>query len=428
MQSCIDRDSAGTRTIKVGKVYVEVSDLLEHLLLGKPLNGITRVILQSLSGLVNAYGANAVRLLAYDSLSKIMREKPAVLLAALYRKPSGRSLFAEHPLGAALIVQFWAKATPRTNDTLFHAGNWWWRPRALQAFAQMKAQSGAKAIFFIHDLIPIVRPEFVAPDHVERFKTGFAEVANHADLLITSSKAAQNGIKKHLTATGLPQTRVTQVRLAHEFQVMPELGFHPLHALFYAKQRHVQQRDFDKLMGNLNQSPFALMVGTIENRKNVPTVLRAWRELSTSLSGTLPKLVLLGKWGQGAEEMKALLKITNNINSRVLVLNSATDDQLEQLYKACAFTIFVSQYEGWGLPIGESLWFGKNVIILNGSVSAQENLKTAAVVNEDVDRTQASIAKALAGTSYKPVVGGHLRTINDFTEALAKAVSVSQTN
>ncbi len=146
----------------MGKVYVEVSDLLEHLLLGKPLNGITRVILQSLAGFVNAYGPNAVRLLACDSLAGAMRERPANLLAALYRQPSGGSLFAEHPLGAALIVQFWSKAAPQVNDTLFHAGNWWWRPPALQTFVKLKAASGAKAVFFIHDLISIMRPEFAA--------------------------------------------------------------------------------------------------------------------------------------------------------------------------------------------------------------------------------------------------------------------------
>ncbi len=163
----------------MSKIYVEVSDLLEHLLLGKPLNGITRVILHSVAAFVNAFGENAVRLLAYNSLANTMREKPAHVLAALYRSSPGRSLFAEHLLGAALLVLFWAKATPQAEDTLFHAGNWWWRPRALQAFTAMKAQSGSTAIFFIHDLIPIIHPEFVAADHVERFKIGFAELRLH---------------------------------------------------------------------------------------------------------------------------------------------------------------------------------------------------------------------------------------------------------
>ncbi len=413
--------------MEVGKVYVEVSDLLEHLLLGKPLNGITRVIIQSLAGFVKSYGADAVRLLAYDSLSRTMREKPAALLAALYRRPSRSSLFSEHPLGAALIVQFWAKAKPQADDVLFHAGNWWWRPRALQAFIEMKTRTGVGAIFFIHDVIPIVRPEFVAPDHVARFNIGFAEVSKHADLLITSSKAAQYDIKKHLAAINFPKMSVMQVPLAHEFQVLPALGFHPLHALFYAKQTSKKDKDFSKLMGSLSQSSFVLMVGTIENRKNVPAVLQAWRDLSSTLDDRLPKLVLLGKWGQGALEMKALLKTTNYIDGRVLVLNSASDDQLEQLYKACAFTIFVSQYEGWGLPIGESLWFGKSVIILSSSPSSQENLETAAMVDSSVEPAQAAIAQALGGISYKSAGKQHLRTVNNFAEALSEAVTAIQT-
>lgn len=332
-------------------------------MLGKSLTGISRVILQSLRAIVCEFGEDRVRLLAYDSLSRKMREKSVKLLAPLYRKPLGKSLFAEHPLGISLICQFWSEAVPNAEDTLFHAGNWWWRPSALEAFEKLKLVTGSRTCFFIHDLIPIVRPEFFAEDHVKKFETGFWKVARLADKLLTSSRSAHYDIVRHLRNIGVNEKIVEQVPLADEFLSMPSLGFHPIQALAYSVKNRLQNRAFTKFTTNNNAQHFVLMVGTIENRKNVPLVLETWKSLETTLGDALPHLVLVGKWGQGAAEMRSFLKSNQNVNGRVHVLNYITDTQLEQLYRACEFTIFISQYEGWGLPVGESMWFGKDVLV-----------------------------------------------------------------
>ena len=44
-----------------------------------------------------------------------------------------------------------------------------------------------------------------------------------------------------------------------------------------------------------------------------------------------------------------------------------TDDELTWLYSRAAFTVFPSLAEGWGLPIGESLWFGKPCVASNAA-------------------------------------------------------------
>ena len=43
----------------------------------------------------------------------------------------------------------------------------------------------------------------------------------------------------------------------------------------------------------------------------------------------------------------------------IAVAETPSDAELAFLYRNCRFTVFPSLYEGWGLPIGESLWFGK---------------------------------------------------------------------
>ena len=50
-----------------------------------------------------------------------------------------------------------------------------------------------------------------------------------------------------------------------------------------------------------------------------------------------------------------------------MCIRDRSDATLYQLYERCLFTVFPSFYEGWGLPVGESLWFGKNCIASNAS-------------------------------------------------------------
>ncbi len=404
------------------KIYIEVSDLLEHILVGKSVTGISRVILQSLSGLVREFGEDRVRLMAYDSLSRKMREKPANLLAPLYRKPLGRSLFAEHPLGLSLICQFWSDAAPNAEDILFHAGNWWWRPVALEAFEKLKLVTGSRACFFIHDLIPIVRPEFVAVDHVERFGASFGVVARLADQLLTSSQSARDDIVHHLKNIGMTGQSVEQVPLADEFVPVPNLGFHPIHALVYCAKKFKQERAFAKFTTNSNARPFVLMVGTIENRKNIPFVLKTWKSLATKLGEALPQLVLVGKWGQGAAEMYGFLKNSQNVSGYVHVLNYITDIQLEQLYRACEFTIFISRYEGWGLPIGESMWFGKDVLVskdfnLRPDMSNLNDSSNTAQSNTIYEISLALFARKLSAPNQQM-----LRSLTQFQNDISKRI------
>jgi glycosyltransferase involved in cell wall biosynthesis len=44
---------------------------------------------------------------------------------------------------------------------------------------------------------------------------------------------------------------------------------------------------------------------------------------------------------------------------QVRVIHAPSDRELAWLYQNCLFTAYPSLYEGWGLPVGESVWFGK---------------------------------------------------------------------
>ena len=70
----------------------------------------------------------------------------------------------------------------------------------------------------------------------------------------------------------------------------------------------------------------------------------------------MPLLVLAGKMGHQSEPIRILV---DRDQPPVLILEHLDDQSLEYLYTHSQFTIFPSLLEGWGLPVGESLWFGK---------------------------------------------------------------------
>jgi glycosyltransferase involved in cell wall biosynthesis len=81
--------------------------------------------------------------------------------------------------------------------------------------------------------------------------------------------------------------------------------------------------------------------------------------LRESLKEQLPLLVFPGKYGRGGAEFQSLLASDADLAQSVRVLRSPSGADLAWLYQHCLFTVYPSQFEGWGLPVGEAARFGK---------------------------------------------------------------------
>ena len=112
---------------------------------------------------------------------------------------------------------------------------------------------------------------------------------------------------------------------------------------------------------------FILCVGTIEIRKNHRILLDVWTHLRKELGDRTPILVLVGRHGWLIDEL--IYKMQNNpdLKRDVLWLRDILDQQIAWLYKNCLFTIYPSHYEGWGLPVAESLALGQICLASNSS-------------------------------------------------------------
>ena len=103
---------------------------------------------------------------------------------------------------------------------------------------------------------------------------------------------------------------------------------------------------------------FVLVVGSLDVRKNQRVIYQAY-QIALSQGHTLPTLVLVGPHGRMWQEVVHLIQRDVRLRDRVIVATDVGDRELAWLYRHCSYTIYPSLCEGWGLPIGESLAFGK---------------------------------------------------------------------
>jgi glycosyltransferase involved in cell wall biosynthesis len=105
-----------------------------------------------------------------------------------------------------------------------------------------------------------------------------------------------------------------------------------------------------------------LCVGTIDRRKNQVSLVRAW--IALSRRRPMPLLVLAGRFNGMSDDVRILLE---REDCPVKVIEGPSDEDVGALYAACQFTVFPSHFEGWGIPVGESLWFGKACLASNAT-------------------------------------------------------------
>ena len=109
---------------------------------------------------------------------------------------------------------------------------------------------------------------------------------------------------------------------------------------------------------------YALIVSTIEARKNHLLLFRVWRRMLEEMpSDCVPTLVFAGRIGWLVADLMQQIANTDNLGGKLVIVESPCDTDLASLYHGCLFTLLPSFFEGWGLPVRESLAFGKPCLI-----------------------------------------------------------------
>jgi glycosyltransferase involved in cell wall biosynthesis len=149
------------------------------------------------------------------------------------------------------------------------------------------------------------------------------------------------------------------------------LGIHPdkIHVIYEAAREGMKPLAPDACQPALDKyqirRPYLLCVGTIEPRKNLLTLIRAYDELLRETEHR-PQLVLAGGRGWLCDEVFALVE-TLKLGDQVRFTGYVDEADLPALYSAARVFLYPSLYEGFGLPPLEAMACGAPVVASNAS-------------------------------------------------------------
>lgn len=232
---------------------------------------------------------------------------------------------------------------------------------------------GARNVYTLHDLVPLRLP-YTTADKKRAYYRLCHRIAREADHILTVSEASRIDL---INILGVPEDKVSNLYQASDIAS----------ALAGIDEAFIT-RYVEGLLGTGLREYF-LYFGAIEPKKNVARLLEAY--LASSATS---RLVIVGGPGWGGEQDVKLLKslVSLDAGKRIIWLGYLPRDMLAMLIAGARATVFPSLYEGFGLPVLESMALGTPVITSTTS-SLPEVAGDAALLVDPYDVH--SIARAI---------------------------------
>ena len=234
-------------------------------------------------------------------------------------------------------------------DVLLVLGSPWSHPDYATFVQAQRERHGIRFALLVYDLIPLRRPEWCDRGLVRLFREWFTTVFPLCDAVFAISRATAADVEAYARQRGITLPgAVVPIPIG--------TGFGPTLA-------HDPASRSERLPA---VGEYALIVSTIEARKNHLLLFRVWRRLLEELPREqVPTLVFAGRIGWLVDDLMRQIANTDNLDGKLVIIENPSDPDLAALYQGCLFTLFPSFFEGWGLPVTESLAFGKPCLISN---------------------------------------------------------------
>lgn len=236
---------------------------------------------------------------------------------------------------------------------------------------------GAKNVYTLHDLVPLRLP-YTTLDNKRRYLRLCRSIAKRADHIVTVSETSRTDIIELL---GVSSERVTNTYQAVSIP-----------AKFKDKPLEVVKREVEGTFGLCFREYF-LFFGSIEPKKNIGRLIEAYLG-----SDVETPLVIVGAQAWKSEQelrllyedhIRSLIRVGHEtrVKRRVVQLDYAPFPLLVSLIRGAKATLFPSLYEGFGLPVLESMMLGTPVMSSNVS-SIPEVVGDAACLVDPYDTRQ----------------------------------------
>jgi glycosyltransferase involved in cell wall biosynthesis len=194
---------------------------------------------------------------------------------------------------------------------------------------------GPAMIMTFHDAGPWRYPEALTSHGRIYFRTLLARGMHSCSSVITVSEHARSEIGYFLGERFLPKITVISEAARPAFSIPCSDAYRKEVRAKYA----LPERYF-------------LAVTTIEPRKNLVTLLDAFKQLNIHSNMSCPPLVIVGRKGWNFDDILAYM---GELEGKVVFPGHVSDDELVALYQMATCLVFPSLYEGFGLPVLEAM-------------------------------------------------------------------------
>ncbi|MDF1757418.1 MAG: glycosyltransferase family 1 protein [Legionellaceae bacterium] len=299
------------------KIILDVTRLVRRLAGGKTLTGIDRVSFEY----AKHFAARSQALFRWNGRNILLSMSHSQKLFAWLVNPQSKYQLSR------IITQGITYKKPAAGSFLINTGHIGLKqPNYVRMIQKLKL----KPVFFVHDLIPIIYPEYCSTGEDERHKAKMNHILKLASGIITNSKATLQDLQKYANTTNqkIPKTTVSLLATGVKYL---QAGPRPI------------------------KKPYFVILSTIDPRKNHYSLLNTWRYLVQNFQEKTPHLVIIGKRGWECEQVIDMLERCQFLKGFVTEISNCNDQDLTTYLAHSQALLFPSFAEGYGLPLIEAL-------------------------------------------------------------------------
>ena len=215
---------------------------------------------------------------------------------------------------------------------------------------QVKKVRTTRQFLMVHDLIPLLHPEYFQFHDDHLLKRVIASIGPETWVL-SNSQATKNDLCSYRKDIDPDRVVVTPLAASE---------------IFYPNHDIDEQRRVRRKYG-IPDNPYILSLSTLEPRKNIDHTIRCFAQLIQQEHLPDLNLVLVGTKGWNYEKIFEEILAKPEIRDRIFVTGYADDEDLSAIYSGALAFVYPSLYEGFGLPPLEAMQCGVPVITSNTS-------------------------------------------------------------
>lgn len=205
------------------------------------------------------------------------------------------------------------------------------------AYATQVQRCGLRPLYFLHDLIPITHPEYCRAGEADKHRQRLQTMLETGRGIICNSAFTEAELLRYAGALRL-RTPPLVVAPLGTATLPPPRSQPPL------------------------ASPYFVVLGTVEPRKNHLLLLHLWRRMIEAGLPDVPHLVIIGQRGWECEQVVDLLERCPALHTRIIEKPHCDDQTLSTWLHHARALLFPSFVEGFGMPLVEALQHGVPVI------------------------------------------------------------------